>query len=99
MTLGRSEIRRVCHPGFVDDDQVPCAEPPSLVVSSDGAGGNAVLGGQPASDVARGHPFGGEDVCGDLTRCQPYHAPVSLLPECWVLPSLGQHAHNERLTG
>ena len=100
VAVDRGQVRGVGHRGLVDDDQVARRaaarrgrrRPRGLV-------GEAVLGGEPAGDVAGGEAFAGEDLGGDLAGGQPDHASLLPVPQVGVLPGLGERADDEGLAG
>ena len=93
------QVGGVGHRRLVDHDQVTRAEAPALVVALGGAGGQPILGGEPAGDVAGVQTFAGENLGGDLGGGQadrPARLPV---PQSRVLPGLGEGADHEALAG
>ncbi len=84
------------HRGLVHDDQITVAESPGGVVAAAAPGGEAVLSGEPAGDVARDQTLVGEDLGGDLAGGQPEHPPRCLLAGYGVgLPGAGDGADDE----
>ena len=76
------------------------ASSPSTGAAPAGAGGEPVLGGQPAGDVAGGQAFAGEDVGGDLAGGQPEHPPRPAPPRrAGSVQASGERADDERLAG
>ncbi len=95
----RDQVGGVGHRRLVDHDKIPSGQAPRVVVTERPPFGQALLHAEPVADVARGQAFPGQDLCGDLRGRQPDHPAPLTTPQRRVLPSAGDRADHERLSG